>query len=76
MTEYINRGLLPDSVAGEIICYFQNRQTGKNTLSVVDDNIVKPVCERLRNLSIYCMYNHGLEELSLDDLQYVYSWLI
>lgn len=75
--EYINRGLFDDSVLGETVAYFQNNQTGKNTLHYCSEgNIVRSPCERLQNLAYYCQYNNGLANLSLDDLQYIYSWLV
>lgn len=75
--DYINRGLFDDLVFGETVVYFQNRQTGKNTFRYCDDNnIVHSCCERLQNLAYYCQYNNGLANLSLDDLQFIYSWLV
>lgn len=77
VTDYINRGLLDDSVLGEIVVYFQNRITGKNTFRYCDDtDKFYPSCERLQHLAYYCQYNNGLANLSLDDLQYIYSWLV
>lgn len=72
----INRGSLPVGMLDDIVCYFEHKSTHKTTQYFTSLSFVFEPVERIAHLAYYCMYNHGLNNLSVYDLAYIYSWLI
>ena len=72
----INRGCLPMGMLDDIVCYFEHKVSHKTTQYFTFQNVVREPVERIAHLAYYCMYNHGLNNLSVYDLAYIYSWLI
>lgn len=72
----INRGSLHVGMLDDIVCYFEHKSTHKTTQYFTFMSFVPEPVERIAHLAFYCMYNHGLNNLSVYDLAYIYSWLI
>ena len=71
----INAGLCYESDLLECVCYFSNNNHTKTTRHFHNHNLITSPCERLQHLALYCLYNGGLVNLSVQDLSYIYSFI-
>ena len=71
----ILKGLADVSELDLCVYYFSNKSHTKSTRYICNDNIIQ-VPERMQSLILFALYNHGLEKMSVLDLDYIYRNLV